>query len=296
MCNTLFITAYNNGATVAPANVSRYVYGINSPQITIRCQSAFCVFLKFCVCPDSLSSPLLSSPLPSAHWGHCESSKCLTTEGKLAWRIGSAWRSKSGTKNFAKFLSIHPSCLRLSLPLSLCLPPSLTLLFPPLKFLLGDYPQVSLFPLPACVSSSSPCTDHWAVMGGGGERGEGSCGGRVGWGGGGQWARGEEAVVRQWAAGGRRATGGRGEGRIGVRASPLATNTPWRHHTTEQMTLLPLRGAGEEGRGKGDTKLSPGEGSSTPPSPACHTNTPPPILTEKHTAQPQWPGSQTRWK
>lgn len=85
--------------------------------------------------------------------------KCLTMEGKLTWRKGSAWHSKSGTKNFAKFLSIHFSCLRRS--------PSLTLLFFPLKFLLGDYPQVSLFPLPACVSSSSPAltTERWGVVG-----------------------------------------------------------------------------------------------------------------------------------
>lgn len=46
--------------------------------------------------------------------------KCLTTPGKLARRIGSAWRSKSGTKNFAKLLSIHLSLLPPSLyPLSL---------------------------------------------------------------------------------------------------------------------------------------------------------------------------------
>lgn len=47
--------------------------------------------------------------------------KCLTMEGKLAGRIGSAWHSKSGTKNFAKFLSIRPSLL----PSSLTLPHSL---------------------------------------------------------------------------------------------------------------------------------------------------------------------------
>lgn len=130
--------------------------------------------------PHLLSPPLLPL-LPSPHWGHCESSKCLTTEGKLAWRKGSAWRSNSGTKNFAKFLSIHPSCL---CP-SLCLPPSLALLFLPLKFLLGDYPQVSLLPLPACVSSSLPCTDH-REMGRDGGRGLVSGGGvsEPRWGGG----------------------------------------------------------------------------------------------------------------
>lgn len=40
--------------------------------------------------------------------------KCLTTVGKLAGRTGSAWRSKLGTKNFAKLLSsVCHSCRRL---------------------------------------------------------------------------------------------------------------------------------------------------------------------------------------
>lgn len=51
----------------------------------------------------------LALSLPLSLSGHCGSSKCLTTEGKLAWRIRTAWHSKSGTKNFAKFLSIPPS-------------------------------------------------------------------------------------------------------------------------------------------------------------------------------------------
>lgn len=67
----------------------------------------------------SLFSLLLLSSNLFPLLGHCESSKCLTTEGKLAWRIGSAWHSKSGTKNFAKFFFFSPSMPPAS---SLCLP------------------------------------------------------------------------------------------------------------------------------------------------------------------------------
>jgi len=159
-------------------------------------------------------------------------------EGKLAWRRGSACHSKSGTKNFAKFFS-----------LSLASPPPtphththpFSLLFFSLKFLFGDYPQVSLLPLPPCVSSSPPAltTERWGGMGDGGESRKGGYASRGVGGSGG-------ALVR------RRAAGGRGDGCIGVRASPLATNTLWRHHKTEQMTPLPLGGlAGEEERGGG---------------------------------------------
>lgn len=137
--------------------------------------------------------------------------------------------ASQGLKTLLSFSpSIHPSCLRLS--------PSLTRLFLSLKFLLGDYPQVSLFPLPACVSSSLPSTDHWAMEGiqrrgaaGGGQQEPGG---------------GERTVVRWQAEVGWKSWGG-------MRALLLGANTPWRHHKTEQMTLLPLLsgGAREEGGG-----------------------------------------------
>lgn len=192
------------------------------------CQSTFYMFFKV-LSGFWLLNPHLLLPFPYSIVGAV---KRLTTEGKLVGRIGSAWRSKSGTKNFAKFLSIHPSCLRLS--------PFLTLLFLPLKFLLGDYPQVSLFPLPVCVSSSFSSTDHWAMRGG------------LGWG--------MDVCVCVWWSGGQGEGESSGEaansrgmenggGRTGVRASPLTTNTPWRHHKIEQMTLLPLQGEGGWGMG-----------------------------------------------
>lgn len=67
---------------------------------------------------ETFPSAFSPSPFLLHSQGIVGAVKCLTMEGKLARRIGSAWHSKSGTKNFAKFLSIYPSLLPSSLTLS----------------------------------------------------------------------------------------------------------------------------------------------------------------------------------
>lgn len=92
-----------NELTIDPTKV---LYNRNNYKMFVHILHIVEVFFVFLL-PPTLS-PLIAEGIVGAV-------KCLTMEGKLSWRIGSAWRSKSGTKTLLSFSpSIHPSCLRLS--------------------------------------------------------------------------------------------------------------------------------------------------------------------------------------
>lgn len=116
----------------------------------------------------------------------------------MAWRIGSAWRSKSGTKTS---LSFSPSILPASVSVSLSLSPTLSRsLISSLEISLRRLSSGKLVTSAGLRQQLFPCTDHSDVEGWGREGREGrglvSEGGVSEPGGRKQWCDGEAASGR----------------------------------------------------------------------------------------------------